>query len=202
VNPKLLPRIIWAHIIMVALGVGFIYAHVRSQTQKQPDDLPVYKRVPDFHLIDQHGRPVRLRDLEGKIWAADFIFTNCTGPCPVMTANLAALQEQAFANEDVFFVSISTDPERDTPEVLRNYAQQHQAQRQWLFLTGPKHEIHALANTGFMLAVAEQRGAGQPIVHSTKVALVDKAGFIRGFYEGTRHEGVGELLRDVKRLAP
>jgi protein SCO1/2 len=200
-NHKLIPRLVWAHFIMVALGVGFIYASARSDAQKRPNDLPIYKQVPDFHLIDQQGRSVRLRDLEGKVWVADFIFTNCPGPCPIMTRKLSEIQDQAFDNKNVRFVSITADPDRDTPQVLHDYAEKNDAQRQWLFLTGEKAEIAALANKGFMLALLDQPGAEQPVVHSTKMALVDQAGFIRGFYEGTDDHGIAEILRDVKRLS-
>lgn len=200
-NRKLIPRIVWAHFIMVALGVGFIYASARSDAQRRPDDMPIYSRVPDFHLMDQQGRSVRLRDLEGKVWVADFIFTNCPGPCPIMTRKLSGIQEAAFANKHVRFVSITADPDRDTPQVLQDYAEKNNAQRQWLFLTGEKAKIEALANKGFKLALLDQPGAEQPVVHSTKMALVDRTGLIRGFYEGTDNHGMAELLRDINRLS-
>lgn len=159
--------------------------------------------LPDFELTERSDRPLRLAHLKGKVWLADFIYTTCPGPCPMLTSRFAALQKDALGLPDVRFVSISTDPEKDTPEVLRQYAEHFQAvPEKWLFLTGEKPKVHGLIQNGFTLAVLEQPGQPEPIVHSTKIALVDKAGVIRKYYDGTdaTPEANEEILRDIRRL--
>ncbi len=101
---------------------------------------------------------------------------------------------------DVRLVSISTDPEKDTPEVLQKYAETFQAGPNWMFLTGEKKAIFDLANDGFKLSVAEERNSPEPIVHSTKLVLVDRTGTVRGFYDGINEDQTGQLLADIEEL--
>ena len=159
------------------------------------------KPLPDFELTERSGKTVRLADLKGKVWIADFMYTTCPGPCPMMSSRLSALQNTLLQHDDVRFVSISTNPAIDTPEVLRGYAEKfHASPDKWLFLTGDKTAIYDLGNKGFLLSVAEQRGGEEPVVHSTRLALVDKSGVIRGYYD-TEGEGSAEkLIRDVTTL--
>jgi cytochrome oxidase Cu insertion factor (SCO1/SenC/PrrC family) len=118
--------------------------------------LPVYGAVPDFALIDQRGRPVRRADLEGKVWIASFIFTNCPDECPLMTAEMARLQSDLAHIDDLRLVSISVDPDRDTPAVLSQYAERFNADSgRWFFLTGDKRAIYRLAKEGFRLGVVD-----------------------------------------------
>jgi protein SCO1/2 len=100
----------------------------------------------------------------------------------------------------VRLVSISADPEKDTPEVLRQYAAKFGAGENWLFLTGDKATIHELANKGFKLGVSEDGTAAEPITHSTKLVLIDQAGMIRGFYEGIGEDVSARLVADIERL--
>jgi cytochrome oxidase Cu insertion factor (SCO1/SenC/PrrC family) len=108
--------------------------------------------LPDFRLLERSGQLFGLSDLRGKVWVANLFFTHCTDTCPLKTAEMAQLQV-AFASEPDFrLVSISVDPERDTPQVLARYAEQNGAgPERWLFLTGHKETIHRLAREGFKL---------------------------------------------------
>jgi cytochrome oxidase Cu insertion factor (SCO1/SenC/PrrC family) len=118
--------------------------------------LPIYGSVPDFALTDQRGRPVRRADLEGKVWIASFIFTNCAEECPLMIADMAQLQSDLALVADFRLVSISVDPERDTPTVLSQYADRFEADSErWLFLTGDKRAIYRLAREGFRLGLVD-----------------------------------------------
>ena len=118
----------------------------------------------------------------------------------MMSSRLSALQEKLAATEDVRLVSISTDPAKDTPEVLAKYAERFKAGASWLFFTGEKEAIFELANKGFKLSVTEERNNPEPITHSTKLVLVDRAGFVRGFYEGLGEDHTTRLLADIERL--
>ena len=156
--------------------------------------------VPEFAFIERSGQTIKRDDLRGKIWVADFFYTSCPGPCPMMTSRLSALQEKLQGKADVRLVSISLDPEKDTPEVLQRYAERFKAGPNWLFLTGDKQATYSLAEHGFKLAVADVRNSPEPITHSTKLVLVDREGWIRGFYEGVGGDQTAKLLNDIERL--
>ncbi len=156
--------------------------------------------VPDFSLTDQSGQTVSLNDLKGKVWVADFIFTNCGGTCPVMTEKMRKLMDELSA--DIHMVSFSVDPARDTPKALAAYAAEHGADSdRWLFLTGEKQVMVDICMNGFKLPLDEERGTpAEPITHSTRFVLVDKQGEIRGYYAGTEEGEVKRLAADAKRL--
>jgi protein SCO1 len=164
--------------------------------------LPELGAVSDFTLVESSGKPIQLADLHGKVWIASFIFTHCAGSCPIMTHHLAKLQSELPARDDLRIVSVSVDPERDTPEVLAKYATSNGADRtRWLFLTGDKELIYKLAHEAFRLAVDDTAGTREePILHSTKLVLVDRNGVVRGYYDGTDIETQKQLVRDVNRL--
>ncbi|MFQ5412630.1 MAG: SCO family protein, partial [Phycisphaerae bacterium] len=148
-------------------------------------NLPALGRVPEFNLIERSGQPLSLSDLQGKVWVADFIFTSCGGPCPIMTRRMGELRRtlKREALSGVLTVSISVDPLRDTPKQLTEYATIHKADDEdWLFLTGGEKEIRDLSIDGFKLPVEPEAGTDQ-ITHSTRFVLVDRLGLIRGYYE-------------------
>jgi cytochrome oxidase Cu insertion factor (SCO1/SenC/PrrC family) len=125
--------------------------------------LPVYGEVPDFSLTDQSGRALRRADLAAKVWIASFIFTTCPDECPLMTAEIARLQKDLAGVPDLRFVSISVDPERDTPAVLARYANDLQADpERWFFLTGDKRAIYGLVREGFRLGVIDPAAPSHP----------------------------------------
>ncbi len=159
-----------------------------------------YKAVPDFQLTGRDGKPVRLEDLKGKIWLADFIYTTCPGPCPMLSSHFSDLQQELLKFGDVRLVSISINPDHDTPEVLRQYAQHFHAADNWWFLTGPKQQVRDLVTKGFMMTVIDQEDGDAPIVHATKLVLVDRDGVIRAFYDGETRESDARIIRDVARL--
>ncbi len=146
-----------------------------------------YGPVPAFTLTERSGSTVGLDQLRGKIWIADFIYTTCTDTCPLQTAMMAKLQQEYAARPELQFVSFTVDPERDTPAVLKAYADKHQADAQrWYFLTGQRHRVIRLIQEGFHLAVATSPVADDPggmIPHSPRFVLVDKEARIRGYYD-------------------
>jgi protein SCO1 len=178
----------------------------------------IYGTVPEFSLIERSGRQVRLSDLRGKVWIANFFYAQCTDTCPIQTANMAALQNDFAREPDVRFVSISVDPEHDTPEFLRDYARRYDADpERWLFLTGAKDEIQSLATVGFRLGVAERpfeiehvhpdgtihihkTAAGERVMHSPRFVLVDRQARIREYFRGDDAESLQHLRPAVKTL--
>jgi protein SCO1 len=163
--------------------------------------LPSYYPLPDFSLTDQTGKAVTLRDLSGKVWVADFIFTNCGGTCPLMTGQMRKLQEAL--PPEIHLVSFTVDPERDTPKVLAAYAREFGANRdRWLFLTGDKQALYDVCVKGFKLPLDAEGGTpAEPIAHSTRFVLVDKKGKIRGYYSGTEEDELKRLASDAKKLS-
>ncbi|HWL94051.1 MAG TPA: SCO family protein [Phycisphaerae bacterium] len=148
--------------------------------------LPVLGQVPDFRMTDQWNRTVTLDDLKGKIWVADFIFTSCGGPCPLMTRRMRELHDALYSRgaTSVITVSLTVDPEFDTPPVLKEYAAQFDADRSnWLFLTGPQDEVFDLSIKGFKLPAVRNAAGDHQVEHSPRFVLVDHLGKIRGYYE-------------------
>jgi cytochrome oxidase Cu insertion factor (SCO1/SenC/PrrC family) len=152
--------------VLGAVLVGVMVLSIGSLIRQEPlaplwpgvssARLPVYGSVPDFTLIDQQGRPLRKTDLAGKIWIANFVFTNCPDECPLMTAEMAKLQADLADVLELRLVSITVDPQHDTPPILSQYAARFQADpERWFFLTGDKGTIYRLAREGFRLGVVD-----------------------------------------------
>lgn len=147
-------------------------------------------------MTDSHGERFDGATLAGKVWIVDFIYTNCPAECPMMSAKMHRLAKQVRGQGDVRLVSISVDPERDTPEALTRFARRYGApSEQWIFLTGTPQTVHQLAFTTFH--VGDVLGK---IEHSTKFVLVDKRGRIRGYYSSLGQDELPALLRDVEAL--
>lgn len=201
-KPFLIKGILLALLILPVVGVVVtLFARDRFATMRAAP-LPMMGQVSRFSLIEASGKPVQESDLKGQVWLAAFIFTRCAGQCPLMTHSMALLQKQLPVREDLKLVSISVDPEHDTPEVLARYAASYEADRShWLFLTGGKDAIRQLARTAFHLPVEDNAPSeGEPILHSTKLVLVDRDGLIRGYYDTTDAPSLKQLVRDVRRL--
>jgi protein SCO1/2 len=159
-----------------------------------------YGTVPSFQLLNQNGQPFGSAQLAGKIWIADFIYTMCPGPCPMISSRMSELQKP-LEKTDVHLVSFSVDPDKDTPQVLRSYAEKWQAEPgRWDFLTGPKSSIYKLSHDGFKLAVSDGSDAQGIPVHSTRMVLVDRHGQIRGYYDATEADAVTKLVADTGHL--
>jgi len=160
--------------------------------------LPKNGLIPPFQLTDQNEAPFGSPQLSGKIWIADFVYSTCPGPCPLISSRMGELQKP-LRDTDVKLVSFSVDPQHDTPAVLRDYAAKLNAQSgRWYFLTGDKNTIYRLSRNGFKLAADEGEAAGP--IHSTRMVLVDRSGTIRGYYDATEADAVTRLLADVAHL--
>jgi len=173
---------------------------VTAAACKRAPELTRFYPLPDFSLTDQTDKTVTLSDLKGRVWIADFIFTHCSGTCPVMTDQMRKLHDTLPA--EIRMVSITVDPDRDTPKALATYAAEHGATRErWLFLTGDKQSLYDLCVKGFKLPIDETGGTpAEPIAHSTRFVLVDQQGEIRGYYGGTEEEDLKRLSEDAKSL--
>jgi len=150
------------------VGVLLLFIGIRMMPDRNPP-LPVIGTVPDFSLVSSERETIERNDLLGHPWVVDLMFTSCAGVCPRMTTEMARLESGAGDIPEAKFVSISVDPERDTPEVLAAYAKKlGVGSERWFFLTGSQEEVHALASAGLYLPTeqgdpdqGQERGDGR-----------------------------------------
>jgi protein SCO1 len=197
-------------LVAVTLLVGLALAGLRSRVA-QGAPLPVYGQIGDFTLTNQGGRAVSLADLRGRVWVADIIFTRCAGPCPKMTRQMKELQDGLPSGSQARLVTLTTDPDFDTPPVLRAYAERFGAgTNRWMFLTGAKGEIAKLAIDSLKLTAIEKKPEDREspqdlFIHSTIFVVADKRARLRGVFQ-TTGEGIdpqrvqAQVLAAVERL--
>jgi len=158
--------------------------------------LPVLGQIPEFHLTTQDNQPFDSRTLSGKIWVADFIYTTCPGPCPMMSSRMRQIQTATAGLPDVRLVSFTVDPAHDTPAVLAEYSRHFLAQSgRWYFLTGDQSRLDDLGFNAFHL----NRVDGN-FDHSTRFTLIDRRGRIRGYYGFSDDDFPKNLIADLRSL--
>ena len=208
------PRAIWVGFILffALLALAFCLWFFQAMRQAGQPQLGVLGPVVDFSLTNQDNRDVSLADLTNQVWVADIIFTRCAGPCPRMTAQMKSLQEALPKNSGAKLVTLTTDPEFDTPEVLKRYGQRFGADfNRWTFLTGTKGQIAGLAANSLKLSAQPvkpemQKDSADLFIHTTIFVIVDKHAQLRGYFE-TAGEGVDwtnsvlpKILKSVRQL--
>lgn len=184
--------------LMVLVAMGWLVS-VRSSTAGERDGLPQIGPAPEFTLTTQDGQRLSLTELRGKVVAVTFIYASCTDTCPLLTAKMAGLQAALGADfgPKVFFLSITVDPERDTPAVLQRYAQAHGVNfAGWAFLTGTPAQIRQVAR---QYGIYYKKTARGDVDHTFLTSLVDQSGTLRVQYLGVRFDP-DELLRDLQTL--
>jgi protein SCO1 len=163
-----------------------------------------YHTIPSFQLTNQEGKPFGRKEMKGKIVVADFFFTRCGNPtfCPRMAEQMKRIQDMFEENKEVLLLSHTVDPEYDTPEVLREYADKYQAKDgKWVFLTGKKRDIYELAFQGYKINALEEGEEVTPdFLHAVKFILLDNQGRVRGYYDGTDSKDVDRLMIELKIL--
>lgn len=180
------------------------------------------KKVPDFKFVNQDGDTITNKDYLGKVYVVEFFFTTCPSICPIMSENLVDIQNKLKGNENFGIVSITIDPEHDTPRVLKEYAEEHKVTNpNWNFLTGDRKVIYDMANIGFGIFADEDETVPGGFAHSGLFALIDKEGYVRSredkfgnpiiYYRGSIKQNIsiteGEetpqidvLIEDIKKL--
>jgi cytochrome oxidase Cu insertion factor (SCO1/SenC/PrrC family) len=193
-------------VIVVSVVLAGLQARVRRSHR-----LPVYGTVADFALTNQSGVRLSRADLLGRVWVADVIFTRCAGPCLRMSRQLKELQQALPPASQSRLVTITTDPEYDTPAVLAKYAGRFDADtNRWMFLTGPRGDIADLVSGSLKLTAIERKPeeratAEDLFLHSTVFVIVDSRGRLRGVFD-TGGEGADwalekqKILQGVKQL--
>lgn len=207
-------------LLFTALALAFLILNGDSWGRAPQLELQSQGRAPSWELTDQTGAAVRSRELAGKIVVADFIYTSCTDTCPALSLKMQLIERKLRAEgllgERVQLLSFTTDPERDSPEVLRRYSQQFQADPAvWSFLTGPKDVLIPTIVNGFKLGVDFAPAAGATphlhadgaqhehaytVLHSNRFALIDGDGVIVKYYDGMTVVPE-EVVGDVREMA-
>jgi protein SCO1/2 len=200
-------------VLVLAVFMGIALWKWQAELQRRRDweerpleGLQAFGSVPQFSLIERNGRPITLAELKGKVWIANFIYTNCPDTCPIQSAQMREIQEDFKNEKDLLLVSITVDPTRDTPQVLSQYAKRFSADpARWFFLTGEKKTIYKFAQDGFRLGAVElphekRPESGATHTHSPRFVLVDRDAQIRGYYVSTDAEAMKRLSRDLKVL--
>jgi protein SCO1 len=160
----------------------------------------VYQTIPDFKAVNQYGKTINRKSLDGSIYVADFFFTSCPSICPVMHRNMLSVYNEFKNSGNVKIVSYSIDPKHDSVAVLKSYADKLGISGDsWWLLNGNKEAIYQLANN-YLMVVQEDKNAPGGFVHAGYFVLVDKLKRIRGTYDGTNPEEVQKLIADVKIL--
>ena len=216
-TPLTLLRIVWRLLFVILLGMSGVLVWQVFDTTPQPrspDRLPVHQTVPDFRLLAQGGQPFGRQMLSGHIWVANFVFTRCPGVCPLLSAQMTKLQTRLEETDQpsVRLVSFSVDPEWDTPQRLRGYADRYGADsKRWVFLTGELNVVQPLVKDGFQLAMMNAPPEGshtshgqatrlEQIVHSDRFVLIDPEFRIRAYYRGNETGLVEQVVHDIKIL--
>lgn len=203
-----LSRTLWVGVglLIVILAVAMALSRVEPRRGRAVAPLPVLGQVADFTLTNQNGQAVTLTNLLGRVWVADIIFTSCAGPCPRMTKQMKALQGALPPGSRARLVTLTTDPDTDIPAVLKTYAARFEADlARWMFLTGTKKEIAALAIGSLKLTAIEKKPEEREnpqdlFIHSTIFVVVDKQGRLRGVFE-TEGGGVDPIRERDKIIA-
>ena len=178
-------------VIILALGASWTIKKASSS-----HSLKNIKQVPNFSLINQNGDSFTEKKLKNKISVLDFMFTNCTGPCPIMSNNMSELYKSYGSVDQVQFISITVDPENDNTSQLKKYAESYGVyDERWQFLTSEIEKIKTLKQEGFMLYAGEL-----PQAHAIKFILIDEKGNIRQYYDGTDDASMAVLRKDINLL--
>ncbi|MEG3655918.1 SCO family protein [Arenibacter palladensis] len=160
-----------------------------------------YHTIADFALTNQNGKLVTQKDYENKIYIADFFFTTCPTICPIMTKNMAGIQDEILNDDDVMLLSHSVTPDIDSVPQLKKYAMEKGVKdSKWNLVTGDKRQIYELARKSYMAVKSDGDAGPYDMIHTENFILVDKERRIRGFYDGTNTEEMEKLLSDLKIL--
>lgn len=186
-------------------SVPKIIAHFKAP------DFAVTGTVPPFSFTNQNGQTITNETYKGKVYVVEFFFTTCPSICPIMNENMKKIQDAFYGNLRFGIASFTIDPDHDTPEVLKQYAEHYGATHpNWHFLTGDKEAVYKLSNEGFRLYSAEDENAEGGFEHSGLFALIDQEGNIRSrkdefgnpkiYYNGLEDDEIKMLKEDIKKL--
>lgn len=154
--------------------------------------------VSDFYFRTQYNSKSTIQDWKNKIVVANFFFTHCSSICPKMMYQLKRVQ--AYADKNILLASFTVDPERDSVQRLKEYADQFGITRNWYLLTGNKKDLYRFARNDLMVVATDGDGGADDFIHSENVVLIDPQKRIRGYYKGTDEREMNALVSDIEKL--
>jgi len=190
---------------LAALAGLVLIPAIRPLLRFEPDPPPVLRQLPQWRLVDQNGETFGSDDLAGEVYVASFLFTRCATVCPRLTASLRQLERRYREEgvEEVRLVSVTVDPEHDTPERLRDYARSRSLDlERWSLLTGAERDVRSVVVDGFALPMGERldlAGGLVDVAHAARLALVDRDGGVRGYY-GSDAVGLDEVFHRARQI--
>ena len=191
---KLSKRIILLFFVIISLGFVGLFV-IDKAANSRINNIGIIGEVPNFSLTNFDGEEVTSSILNNKITIVNFMFTQCEDACLIMSENLSLLQERFAQSNDIQFLSITTDPDFDSLEILNDYQKKYSKKNNWFFARGNIIDIINLSEKGFFLS-AKLLPAG----HSTRLILVDQNNQIRKYYEGTVDVNIFEMQSDIVTL--
>lgn len=199
------PWSVWLLVGVMLGGIVVYFSYLKTLERQAKESRPgLFRRLEDnLHLVERSGKAVSLNDLRGKVWLVGQVFTRCPGQCAGMTAEMGKFQEKFGADPRFQLVSVSLDPEYDTPELLAEFANTHGFMGEnWWFVTGVPEEVNGYMRKNFFFAPKKKADADKDsemdlFLHDTKVALVDGGGHVRGWYDLFLPLSVEQLGRDI-----
>lgn len=211
-SPSKLPTTFWVGGLLVFAMLGLMYLLGLAELKnKQQTSLPVIGPVADFTLTNQDGKVTTLADLTNQVWVADIIFTRCASSCPIMSQQMKSLQDALPSGSAAKLVTLTCDPDYDTPPIMKKYGEHYGANFQrWMFLTGTPRELSDLATGSLKLgatpvAPQDRTDPTDFFIHSTIFVVVDKQARLRGIFQ-TQGQGVNwtqikpQILAAVDKL--
>lgn len=204
-------------VVGISIGTYYLIPHEEKLPVINPADVESEMVAPEilrkgyghkvgsFAFLNQHGDTVTQDFVSNKVYVAEYFFTTCGSICPIMNKQMKRVNKVYFDNPEVAILSFTVDPDVDTVEQMKRYADEHEVKGDhWQFLTGDKRELYQLARQSYFVlkpAEAENLGdAGSDFIHTNNFVLVDKQSRIRGYYDGTNHDEVGQLIEDIQKL--
>jgi protein SCO1/2 len=186
-------------LIVLVLGIWVVSEYLARNSKESLSYLEIEserKKVPEFDFTNQNNKTITHEDYLGKVYVVEFFFATCPTICPIMNENLLQVQDRFYGNMNFGIASFTINPEHDTPEVLKEHAEELGVKHpHWNFLTGDKDKIYELANKGFNIYAREDKKAEGGFEHSGFFALIDQEGYIRSrkdeagnpiiFYQGS-----------------
>jgi protein SCO1/2 len=195
-TPPPLPRTLWLGMGLLCGVLAMAYLLSLAEVSRAHKRvLPALGQIADFTLTNQDEKITTLADLTNHVWVADIIFTRCAGPCPIMTGHMKSVQDALPQSSDAKLVTLTTDPDYDTPPIMKKYGEHFGADfNRWTFLTGTKIEIASLGSGSLKLSAVpvkleDQKSVADLFIHSTYFVVVDKHAQLRGVFE-TGGEGI------------
>jgi protein SCO1/2 len=191
----------------ILLGAAFM-TYYYNVSREHPKTLPILgepgHKTRYFAFINQDGKTITKKDVEGKIFVVEYFFTTCKGICPKMNENMTKVYAAFKGNNDIRILSHTVDPMKDTVAAMKAYSLRFDADAsQWFFLTGDKRELYDMARYSYLVTAVDDTASvniDDDFIHTDRFVLVDRLGQIRGQYEGTDMKAVTQLIGDIKEL--